>query len=188
MREIFEKIIKDSVESIAEGVLNEFTSHKKHDTTIRGNEIHYNDDKSIIREEINVRDEKKRTQNHIQNCIIDGAKIEKEHPLTNEFTRHYKPILGNDNSDEIGVINAQSRNKRLNIMIACAAAGLVLCVMILASYKGSLPGEVVGIISTVSGIFGSCLKDAYSFEFGSSRGSKDKDDKISAAIIEKFKR
>ncbi|MDR2268486.1 MAG: hypothetical protein LBD81_03510 [Holosporaceae bacterium] len=86
----------------------------------------------------------------------------------------------------LSMMNASNRNKRLNIMIIGAALGLVFCLLTLTSYSGDLPGEVVGIISTVSGIFGACLKDAYSFEFGSSRGSKDKDDKISSAILEKL--
>ena len=46
---------------------------------------------------------------------------------------------------------------------------------ILAFFGDSLSGEGVGIISTISGIFGSCLKDAFGFEFGSSRGSREKD-------------
>ncbi|MDR3156051.1 MAG: hypothetical protein LBT90_03045 [Holosporaceae bacterium] len=90
-------------------------------------------------------------------------------------------VFGNPNT--IQTINAYGRNKRLNIMILGAAAGLIVCMLMLSLYQGELPGEVVGIISTVSGIFGSCLKDAYSFEFGSSRGSKDKDDKISSSIL-----
>jgi hypothetical protein len=36
----------------------------------------------------------------------------------------------------------------------------------------------------IAGIFGACLKDAYTFEFGSSRGSKEKDDSI-ATLIER---
>jgi hypothetical protein len=51
----------------------------------------------------------------------------------------------------------------------------MICLGSLAFFKETLPGEAVGIISTIAGIFGSCLKDAYAFEFGSSRGSKAKD-------------
>lgn len=91
-------------------------------------------------------------------------------------------------SHNIGVINAYSKNRRLNLMVTGAALGLVFCLLVLTTYKGDLPGEVVGIISTVSGIFGACLKDAYSFEFGSSRGSKEKDDRISNAILERLKK
>ncbi|MCR5224469.1 MAG: hypothetical protein K6C34_00100, partial [Alphaproteobacteria bacterium] len=62
-----------------------------------------------------------------------------------------------ENNNKIGIINAYNRNKRLNIMVIGAAVGLIFCLLILTSYKGDLPGEVVGIISTVSGIFGACL-------------------------------
>lgn len=66
-------------------------------------------------------------------------------------------------------------NTRANIMVVSAALGLVLCLGVLSCYSNHLPGEAVGIISTIAGIFGACLKDAYAFEFGSSRGSKEKD-------------
>lgn len=106
-------------------------------------------------------------------------------PTTNaQITTDCKP---QENNNQIGIINAYNKNKRLNIMVIGAAVGLIFCLLILTSYKGDLPGEVVGIISTVSGIFGACLKDAYSFEFGSSRGSKDKDERISSTILEKIK-
>ncbi|MGN6671068.1 MAG: hypothetical protein ACTHJ4_05980 [Candidatus Nucleicultricaceae bacterium] len=66
-------------------------------------------------------------------------------------------------------------NIRGDIMVISAALGLLLCLFSLAFYRSIMPGEAVGIISTIAGIFGSCLKDAYAFEFGSSRGSKEKD-------------
>lgn len=91
-------------------------------------------------------------------------------------------------NNNIGVINAHGKNKRLNLMVIGAVLGLVFCLFVLTTYKSDLSGEVIGIISTISGIFGACLKDAYSFEFGSSRGSKDKDDKILNEILERLKK
>lgn len=82
----------------------------------------------------------------------------------------------------ISLVNAYGRNKRLGVMVISAVLGLLICLLILAFAKQS--GEVVGIISTVAGIFGACLKDAYSFEFGSSRGSREKDERISATLKE----
>jgi hypothetical protein len=67
------------------------------------------------------------------------------------------------------------RNLRGDIMVLSALLGLLGCLAALTLFKMSLSGEVVGIISTIAGIFGSCLKDAYAFEFGSSRGSRDKE-------------
>lgn len=73
-------------------------------------------------------------------------------------------------------------NRRADLMVMAAAAGLVLCLLSLAFYSEVLPGEAVGIISTIAGIFGGCLKDAFAFEFGSSRGSKEKDTTVAAFL------
>lgn len=77
-------------------------------------------------------------------------------------------------------------NRRADLMVLSAAVGLLMCLLSLAFYSDVLPGEAVGIISTVAGIFGGCLKDAFAFEFGSSRGSKAKDSTV-AAILERLK-
>lgn len=146
MKEIFEKIVVDSAEKIANKITNDIANNPS---------------------EKNFAPIKSENPQSISNQIYDQQ----------QMTSH-----------NIGVINAYSKNKRLNLMVIGAALGLVFCLMVLTTYKGDLPGEVVGIISTVSGIFGACLKDAYSFEFGSSRGSKDKDDRISNALLERLKK
>lgn len=66
-------------------------------------------------------------------------------------------------------------NRRADVMVIGAVIGLISCLAVLILFRKDVPGEAVGIISTIAGIFGACLKDAYAFEFGSSRGSKDKD-------------
>ncbi|HJW23791.1 MAG TPA: hypothetical protein VJ576_02745 [Rhodocyclaceae bacterium] len=66
-------------------------------------------------------------------------------------------------------------NLRADVMVAAAAVGLVCCLAVLVFFRKEIPGEAVGIISTIAGIFGACLRDAFQFEFGSSRGSRDKD-------------
>ena len=81
----------------------------------------------------------------------------------------------NARARDLEFIRLRRRNFRADTMVLCAALGLVSCLLSLSFFQATLPGEAVGIISTVAGIFGSCLKDAYSFEFGSSRGSKEKD-------------
>ena len=83
---------------------------------------------------------------------------------------------------DVALINAGRSNVRADVMVLAAAIGLILCLASLAYFSDALPGEAVGIISTIAGIFGACLKDAYSFEFGSSRGSKDKDSAVVAMM------
>lgn len=85
---------------------------------------------------------------------------------------------------DIKLLSTGKQNYRADIMVLSAAGGLITCLGSLAYYSEFLPGEAVGIISTIAGIFGSCLKDAYAFEFGSSRSSKMKDSTM-AAILER---
>lgn len=86
---------------------------------------------------------------------------------------------------DVALMNAGRSNVRADVMVVSAAIGLILCLGSLAYFSPDLPGEAVGIISTIAGIFGACLKDAYTFEFGSSRGSKEKDDTV-ATLMERL--
>lgn len=87
---------------------------------------------------------------------------------------------------DVSFIEAGRRNYRADIMVIAAAMGMIMCLGSLAYFSDHLPGEAVGIISTIAGIFGACLKDAYAFEFGSSRGSKEKDSTV-AAMLSQFR-
>ncbi len=97
-----------------------------------------------------------------------------------EKTRHQEETRDRTSARnrDMALMHAGRQNLRADIMVIAAALGLGGCLLALAFYRENLPGEAVGIISTVAGIFGSCLKDAYAFEFGSSRGSKDKDQRV----------
>lgn len=70
------------------------------------------------------------------------------------------------------------KNTRADVMVLGAVIGLIACLGVLGFFRQQVPGEVVGIVSTIAGIFGACLRDAFQFEFGSSRGSREKDDLI----------
>ena len=66
-------------------------------------------------------------------------------------------------------------NTRADMLILGAVLILLACLIVLIFFRKEIPGEAVGIISTIAGIAGACMRDAFSFEFGSSRGSKEKD-------------
>ncbi|MDR1597718.1 MAG: hypothetical protein LBR89_02165 [Holosporales bacterium] len=83
---------------------------------------------------------------------------------------------------DLEFLKAGHANRRADLMVVSAALGLILCLLSLAFYSDVLPGEAVGIISTIAGIFGGCLKDAFAFEFGSSRGSRVKDSTVAAML------
>jgi hypothetical protein len=63
-------------------------------------------------------------------------------------------------------------------LITLDVLGLVACLLVLVLYREKLPGEVVGLLSAISGIFGACLRDAHQFEFCSSQSSQVKDQTI----------
>ena len=86
---------------------------------------------------------------------------------------------------DIALFNAGRSNVRADVMVMAAALGLVLCLGSLACFSKEMPGEAVGVISTITGIFGICLKNAYTFEFGSSRGDRQKTDDTVAALMER---
>lgn len=75
---------------------------------------------------------------------------------------------------DVALAQAGRRNTRADLMVLGAGLILIACLFALISYRANLPGEAVGIISTIAGIAGACLKDAFAYEFGSSRGSAEK--------------
>lgn len=96
-----------------------------------------------------------------------------------QFQREIDSLMMQDRANarqrDSALFQAGRRNFRGDIMVLSALLGLLGCLAALTIFKMSLSGEVIGIVSTIAGIFGSCLKDAYAFEFGSSRGSKEKE-------------
>lgn len=79
---------------------------------------------------------------------------------------------------DVRKLNA-GRNVRADLAVLAVVVGLIACLGVMCMYKEKMPGEVVGILGTIAGIFGSCLKDYFAFEFGSSRSSREKDETIS---------
>lgn len=78
-------------------------------------------------------------------------------------------------------------NTRANFMVAMDVLGLLfgfVSMLVLGWYKATYPNEinegVFGVLlaqlSTITSYFGLCLRDAHQFEFGSSRGSRLKDE------------
>lgn len=76
---------------------------------------------------------------------------------------------------DVKLHQAGYQNRRADLMVLFDVIGLVACLVVLSLFRKDVPGEVVGLLSTIAGIFGLCLRDAHQFEFGSSRGSREKD-------------
>lgn len=97
------------------------------------------------------------------------------HELDNDLQKAFLADRQDARQRDVTIRAAGGRNTRADLMVAGAATVLISCLACLVLLKMELTGEAVGIISTIAGIAGACLKDAFQFEFGSSRGSKDKD-------------
>lgn len=100
--------------------------------------------------------------------------------LDAELERAYLADRENARARDIAIVQAGRRNVRADLMVAGAALILVACLACLVLLRDALSGEAVGIISTIAGISGKCLSDAFNFEFGSSRGSQIKTDLLAA--------
>lgn len=81
----------------------------------------------------------------------------------------------NARARDVALRQAGYQNRRADVMVIMDVVGLIACLVVLALMRKELPSEVVGILTTVASIFGLCLRDAHQFEFGSSRGSREKD-------------
>ena len=92
-----------------------------------------------------------------------------------ELERMYLGDRQDARKRDVALAQAGQHNHRANWMILGDVVGLVACLYVLTAFP-DLPGEVRGIISTIAGFFGLGLRDAHSFEFGSSRGSREKDE------------
>lgn len=82
---------------------------------------------------------------------------------------------------DIELARAGRGNRRADVMVALDVLGLVACLVAIVWLRASLTGESITLITTLAGYFGLSLRDAHQFEFGSSRGSKDKDAMLLAA-------
>jgi hypothetical protein len=76
---------------------------------------------------------------------------------------------------DVALTQAGYRNRRADLMVICDVVGLIACLAVLALYRKDIPAEAATLLSTLAGGFLLCLRDAHQFEFGSSRGSREKD-------------
>ena len=84
---------------------------------------------------------------------------------------------------DVAIVQAGRYNMRADLLALLSVVGLVLCVWFVAR-DSTLPERAVNAIMFVAGTLAACVRDVFAFEFGSSRGSKEKD----AALAETLKR
>ena len=99
-----------------------------------------------------------------------------------DLEKAYLADRQNARERDVKLAEAGKTNVRANWMVLMDVVGLIACMGVLIVFRQDMPGEVVGLLSTLIGIFGICLRDAHQFEFGSSRGSKEKDASLSELV------
>jgi len=84
-------------------------------------------------------------------------------------------------SRDVAITQAGKRNIRADILAYAAIGGLISLIWVLLVH--SIPeGPTRDILLILSGALVAIVKDVYGFEFGSSRGSQDKTDQLSALM------
>jgi hypothetical protein len=78
-------------------------------------------------------------------------------------------------------VKAGHYNARADILAFLSVAGLLVCLWFVVR-DSSLPESARSAVMFVAGVFASAVRDVFSFEFGSSRGSKEKDTAITDAL------
>lgn len=94
-----------------------------------------------------------------------------------ELDRFYLADRQDARKRDTAYVQAGRYNWRADFLALLAVVGLVVCVWFVAR-DASLPERAVNAIMFVAGVLAAAVRDVYSFEFGSSRGSKEKDDLI----------
>lgn len=74
-------------------------------------------------------------------------------------------------------VQAGRYNWRGDLLALLAVGGLVVCVWFVAR-DSDMPERAVNAIMFVAGVLAAAVRDVYGFEFGSSRGSKEKDEAL----------
>lgn len=93
--------------------------------------------------------------------------------------------VANARARDVQIRQAGQSNDRAGKMVLMDVAGLVLSLLaavVLAIWMKEPPQAIITLLITFGSYFGLSLRDAHTFEFGSSRGSKEKDAQIASAV------
>ena len=99
-----------------------------------------------------------------------------------DLEKAYLADRQNARARDVAIVQAGKRNVRADVMVLLDVIGLIACLLVLVFWRDKIPGEAIGLISTIAATFGLCLRDAHQFEFGSSRSSQNKDATIAGQL------
>jgi hypothetical protein len=90
---------------------------------------------------------------------------------------HEAEFRERDSARQYQVAIGSAGRLRGNIMLVVVAVGLIACVVVVLGLDPNTPGQLA-LLTTIAGALLKMLSDAFAFEFGSSAGSKEKDEQI----------
>ncbi len=105
-------------------------------------------------------------------------------------TERLKAILGdaaNARARDMALQAGGKRNVRADVMVGLTIIGIVASLGFLMAGGFSPGSSVEGVVIGLVGLLSGCFKDAFQYEFGSSRGSADKTlaaDRLTSVVLE----
>lgn len=102
--------------------------------------------------------------------------------LDAQLEQSYLDDRANARARDVAIQSGGRRNYRADIMLAMAFAGVAFISWLLLSYRVDGGAAVGGFLIGVGGALVKMIGDAFAFEFGSSRSSKDKEAIIATVV------
>lgn len=102
--------------------------------------------------------------------------------LDADLERAFLEDRANARARDVAIQAGGRRNYRADIMLAMAFAGVAFISWLLLSYKVDGGAAIGGFLIGVGGALVKMIGDAFAFEFGSSRSSKDKEALIATVV------
>lgn len=93
-----------------------------------------------------------------------------------ELERAYLADRQGARQRDVAIVTAGRHNWRADVMLALAFASFVAIVWMTWQARLDMPDSVFAFLNMAAGALLKMIGDAFQFEFGSSRGSKEKDD------------
>lgn len=95
--------------------------------------------------------------------------------LDNDLAKAYLADRQDARGRDVQLHRAGYRNVRADLMLVMAFASFLAIIYFAWDGRLDMPDQVFALLNMAAGLILGMLKDAFQFEFGSSRGSKDKD-------------
>lgn len=98
-----------------------------------------------------------------------------------ELERLYLGDRADARARDVALVQSGRYNWRADILALLSVGGLLVCVWLIAR-DAAIPQRAIDAILIVIGVLAAAVRDVFSFEFGSSRGSERKQEQLSVLL------